>query len=88
MFDKLKQIKKLRNLQNELSKEKIIIEKDGINIRINGKMEIEYIAINPELEKSRHEKVLRDCFNDAIKKIQIKVAEQMQKMGSLGDLGL
>ncbi len=88
MFDKIKQLKKLRDLQNELGKEKTIIEKDGTNIRINGKMEVEYIALNPELSKERQEKVLKDCFNDAVKKMQMKMAQQMQKMGNLGNLGL
>lgn len=88
MFDKLKQIKQLRSLQNELSKEKTIVEKDGINVRINGKMEVEYIGLNPELSKERQEKVLKDCINDAMKKMQVKMAGAMQKMGGLGNLGL
>lgn len=88
MFDKLKQLNKLRNIQKELEKEKTIVEKDGVNVRINGKMEVEYIALNPELSKEKQEKVLKDCFNDAVKKAQMKMAGAMSKLGGLSDLGL
>ncbi len=88
MFDKLKQLKQLRDLQNQLGKEKLDIEKDGVKVTINGKMEIEGVTLNAELDKGRQEKLLKDCLNSAVKKMQLRMAERMSKFGGLGDLGL
>ena len=82
MFDKLQQLKKLKDLQNSLADEKIEAGKDGVKVVINGKMEVQEIQINPELDKERQEKVLQDCFNEAIKKIQVAAAQKMSQMGS------
>jgi DNA-binding protein YbaB len=88
MFDKLKQLKKLKDLQKSLGREKTDVEKDGIKVTINGNIEIESITLNPELDFSRQERVLRDCINDAVRKIQFTVAKKMQEFGNLGNFGL
>ena len=85
MFDKLKQIKKLRDLQKELGKEVLEVERDGTKVTLNGHIEVESIQLNAGLEKDRQEKVLKDCINDAVRKMQMKLA---QKMGSIGGFGL
>lgn len=88
MFDKLKKLKQLKDLQSQLGKEKMDVEKGGIKVTINGKMEIEHISLNPELEQDKQEKILRDCINDAVRKIQLKVAQKMSQMPgfNLGNL--
>jgi len=88
MFDKLKQLKKLKDLQKSLGREKTDVEKDGIKVTINGNIEIESITLNPELDFSRQERVLKDCINDAVRKIQFTVAKKMQEFGNLGNFGL
>ena len=77
MFDKLKQLKELKDLQDSLSKEKVEFEKNGIEVIVNGKMEIEQIKLNPELTIEDQEKKLQECINDAMKKVQITAAQKM-----------
>lgn len=80
MFEKLGQLKKLKDLQDSLSQEEVEVEKNGIKVVINGKMEIEKIQLNPELSKEEQEKVLCDCINEATKKIQMIAAQKMSQM--------
>ncbi|MFH1657497.1 MAG: YbaB/EbfC family nucleoid-associated protein [bacterium] len=81
MFEKLKQIKKIKDLQDSLGKEKAEGEKRGIRVIINGKMEIEEIRLNPELGQEDQEKALKDCLNETMRKVQIIAAQKMQQMG-------
>jgi len=87
MFDKLKQLKKLKELHNQLKKETMEIEKEGIKVTINGNIQIIDIKLNPSLEMNRQEKILRECINEAVKKIQFAMAQKMAQAGNLPDLG-
>jgi len=80
MFDKLKQLKQLKEMQSELAKERIEVEKNGVKAVLNGKMEIEEIILNPELSKEEQERIVRDCVNEAMKKIQTIAAQKMFRM--------
>ncbi|HAM39617.1 MAG TPA: hypothetical protein DCP53_09540 [Elusimicrobia bacterium] len=84
MFDKLKQLKQLKDLQNVIAQEKAEAGKDGVRIVINGKLEVESVQLNPALDKEKQENILRDCFNDAIKKINYSIAQKMAKMPGMG----
>ena len=84
MFEQLKQLKKLQEIQAALKNEKIDYEKNGIKIVINGKLEVEDIKLNPALAATAQEGALKDAFNDAMKKVQIAVAQKMQNMGGFG----
>jgi DNA-binding protein YbaB len=84
MFDKLKQLKELKELRDSLAGEKEEVEKEGIRVVINGKMEIEEINLNPDLEKEEQEKIIKECINDAMKKIQMVVAKKMSQMPGFG----
>ena len=46
MFDKLKQLAQLKKLKDILEKERREVEREGIRVVINGKMEIEEIQLN------------------------------------------
>ena len=83
MFDKLKQLKMMKNLQNALSNEKVEVERNGVKIVITGRLEIENVQINPALDKENQEKILKECFNEAIKKINLCIAQKMSKMSGL-----
>lgn len=91
MFNKLKQVKDLRDqakqMQNALAGESITVEKSGIKIVMNGNMEITSISINEDLSKESLEGLLADLFNDAIKKTQRLMAQKMQQMGGFPGLG-
>ncbi|MEA2113454.1 MAG: YbaB/EbfC family nucleoid-associated protein [Patescibacteria group bacterium] len=80
MFDKLKQLKQLKELQGQLGQEKAECEKNGVKAVVNGKMEIEEIILNEELSKEDQEKTVKDCVNDAMKKMQMLAAQKMFKM--------
>lgn len=80
MFDKLKEFKKLKDLQAQLGQEKVEIEKDGVRVTINGKMEVEVIQLNAELSKEEQENIVKNCINEAIRKIQAIAAQKMFRM--------
>lgn len=84
MFEKLNQLKKLKELQNSLKKEIIEIEKENIKVSVNGNLKIEEITLNPELGKERQESLLKECINEAMQKIQRIAAEKMSQMGGFG----
>jgi len=84
MFDKLKQLGKLRELQNILGQEKAEVEKDGVKIVLTGKLEVESVLLNPSLDREKQEKVLKECFNEAIRKINLQIAQKMAKMPGFG----
>jgi DNA-binding protein YbaB len=84
MFDQLKQLKQLKDIQDQLKKERVEIEKNGVTVVMNGKMEIEDITLNPELGIEQQERAVKDCVNDAVRKIQTNLAQKMSKMGNFG----
>jgi DNA-binding protein YbaB len=85
MFDKLKQIKELKALNESLAQEKEIVEREGIKVTINGKLNIEEIQLNPELDKEKEERIVKECLNEAIKKIQVTAAKKMSQIQGFGN---
>jgi len=85
MFDKLKDINKLRKMQSELKKELEAIfvneEKGDIQVVVRGDKRVEKIIIDDEEMKE-----LRDIINTAMKKMDKKIEKQMR--GRMQDLGL
>ena len=84
MFDKLKQLQQLKELRDSVAQEKEEVERKGIKVIINGKMEIEEIHLNPDLSKEEQEEVLKECINEAMKKIQMLLASKMSQMSGFG----
>jgi DNA-binding protein YbaB len=80
MFDNIKKMKQLRDLKNSLAKETIEVEKEGVKIIVNGNMEVEDLKLNNDLKNEKQGEVIKDCFNEAIKKIQRLLAEKMMQM--------
>ncbi len=80
MWDQLKQAKQLYKLQSELKKEKVEDEDNGVKVVVNGKMEVEEVILNPDLELSAQEKAVKKCINGAMQKIQQIAAQKMQSM--------
>lgn len=83
MFDKLRKIKQLRELQDSLAKEEVEAEKRGTKVIINGKMKVEQIILNPELSREEQEKVLKNVINDAMGKVQLIAAQKMSQFSNL-----
>lgn len=89
MFDKFKQgagmikaANRLRQIQNQLSQERITVEKDGVKVVLDGALKVREIEVDGE-EQSR----IVDTINEAMKEAQKVVAKKMQEMGGgLGNL--
>jgi DNA-binding protein YbaB len=90
MFNKLKQFKDLRSqaktMQNALAQETITEERNGVKISLNGNMEITELILNPDLSTDEQTRVVKSCFNDALKKTQRLMAKKMQEMGGMPGL--
>lgn len=84
MLDKFKQLQQLKALQDSLVEERAEVERMGTKVVVNGKMEIEQIQLNPDLSREDQEKVLRECLNEAMKKVQMLVARKMSQMPGIG----
>jgi DNA-binding protein YbaB len=82
MFDQFKQLKQMKDLQDKLSKEQAEVEKEGIKVVVNGKMEVEQILLNPSLDKEQQEKLVKECVNDAMKKVQMSAAQKLFQSGA------
>lgn len=78
MFDIIKQFKQFKELKDTLSKEKVEVERNGIKVVLNGLMEIEEIYINAPLEKQKLEQDIKNCINEAIRKIQMNLTFKMK----------
>lgn len=85
MFSKLKHLKDLRSqakqMQNVLADEKVVIEKSGVKITMNGNMEVISFEIEEGLSKDAIQSKSKDAINEAIKKTQRLMAQKMQEMG-------
>ena len=84
MFDKLKDLKKLKDLEGSLGKEMIEKEKNGIKVVVNGKSEIVSISLNPELKKEEQEQYLKACINEASNEAKMLMAKKAAQITGFG----
>lgn len=77
MFDKIGQIKKLKNIHDSLVKEIVEVERDGLKIVINGKMEIKEIKLSESMPIKEQEILIKDLTNEAFHKIQKLAAQKI-----------
>ncbi|MEI7424739.1 MAG: YbaB/EbfC family nucleoid-associated protein, partial [Candidatus Staskawiczbacteria bacterium] len=61
VFDQLKKINELRKLQGDMKKEKIVVEKRGVTVEMNGEFAVENIKLNPELGIDDQQETLKQC---------------------------
>ena len=80
MFDKLKQLKELKGLQDELKKQTYDIEKNGTRLVMNGGMELVEISVNPELSPEDQARALKEAHNELLHKVQMAMAQKFQGM--------
>ena len=85
MFNKLKDLNKLRSQASEMQKkiadEIITVEDGGVEIIINGNMEIQSVKIADIENKEIVEGNLKRAVNNAIKKAQKLMAQKMMGGG-------
>lgn len=80
MFDKLKQLKKMRDqamaIQRQLAAEEIVIERGDIRVVISGDQKIKEFLVQGVSSQAAVE-----TLNEAIKKSQELAAKKLQEMG-------
>jgi DNA-binding protein YbaB len=79
MFDKFKQLYQLQKMKDILEKERVEVKKEGVEVIVNGKMEIEEIKLNSTLSIEKQEKLIKDCINEAMQQIQKQAAQKMME---------
>lgn len=84
IFDQLKDIKKLKDLDNQLAKETFELEKNGVKVVINGKSEIINIVLNSELDKENQEKILKEIINEISNKAKMAMAQKAAQITGVG----
>lgn len=77
MFDNLKQLAKLKEIKDALEKERKEVEKEGVRVVVSGKMEIEELKLNPQLEPAKQEELVKDCVNQGLREVQQEAARRM-----------
>ena len=80
MFDKLKQISQLREMQEQMKKEKIEVVEKETRVVLNGNFEVEEVVLNPELDSTEQAEILKSCFNRAVKGVQLKIARNFSHL--------
>jgi len=96
VFEKLKQFKDLRDqakqLKNQLAHESVFIDKDGIQLVMDGNQEALRIEVDPNLltaeNKEKLETLLCQAFNEATKKVQQLMVEKIRTSGNFNLPGL
>jgi DNA-binding protein YbaB len=80
MFDKLKQMKELKGLQDEMKRESFDIEKNGVRLAMNGGMELVEVRLNPELSQEQQEQTIMQAYNELLRKVQMAMAQKFRGM--------
>jgi DNA-binding protein YbaB len=81
MFDQIKKMNELRNMQNALKQEKAEVEKNGVKVVMNGNMELVEVKLNSMLDISEQEMLLKQCFSEAKDQIQKVAMKKMMESG-------
>ena len=81
MFEKFKEIAKLKQMQSEFKREKLTFENKGVTVVMNGNFEIEDIKLNPDLNIDQQQDALKYCLNRVREDIQKTLAQKMMGAG-------
>lgn len=83
MFDKLQQLKKLKQLRDQamqmqkaLRAETIVLEEDNVRVVMTGDQQLQELSINGEDQRR-----VTEVLNKALKKSQEIAAKKLQEMG-------
>jgi len=80
MLDKLKEIGKLKALQDSMKSVRFEVERQGVRMVINGNLQIEEVELNQDLPVEEQSQIVKDCFNEAVSKAQRGMAEKLAGM--------
>lgn len=80
MFDKMKQMKQMRDIQKAMQAERIEAEREGVRVVMDGSFDVQEIKLNPELETDRQEKLIKEVLAEARQKVQKQLAAKFGGM--------
>ena len=78
MFDKFKDLAKLKKLQDEVKSQKFTAEKNGTKVVVNGSFMVEEVVLNSELDAEAQSQLIKELINDANKSAQHSMASKLQ----------
>lgn len=96
MFNKLKQVKDLRDKAKQLQSVLSEVKVEGaaawgkVKVAMDGNSQVQSVDIDEEMlgDKGKLEAAMKDAYNDALKKAQRKMVEKMKESGNLNMPGL
>lgn len=96
MFNKLKQVKDLRDKAKELQSRLGEISVEGsaawnkVKIVMDGNSQVQSVDIDQEMlaDKAKLQDAMKEAYNDALKKAQRKMVEKMKESGDLNLPGM
>ncbi|MBT3538731.1 YbaB/EbfC family nucleoid-associated protein [Candidatus Parcubacteria bacterium] len=94
MFNKLKQFKDMRDqaktMQDALAGESVTVKSNGVELTMNGNLEVTDIVIDDDLmspdKKVKLQSAIIDAHKDALKKMQRIMAMKMKEMGGMPNI--
>ncbi|MBI3290588.1 YbaB/EbfC family nucleoid-associated protein [Candidatus Microgenomates bacterium] len=78
MFGKAGALIKLKQMQNQLAKERVEVDENGVKVVVSGEMKIKELQTNGQPDDK-----VADVINKAMEKAQKMSAGKMQEMGPL-----
>ncbi|MDD2807164.1 MAG: YbaB/EbfC family nucleoid-associated protein [Patescibacteria group bacterium] len=80
MFDKLKQLRELKALQDQMRHKKYEVSEGGITVVVNGNLILESLDISSDSSQNISGEAIKQSVNKAIKKAQQGMAQKLQGM--------
>ncbi len=71
---------KAKELQKQMSTVEVEAESHGVKVKMNGNQEVLTLTLNSQLGLEDQQKYAVEVFNEALKKVQRLMAEQMMAM--------
>lgn len=75
MFDQLKQMMELRNMQAQIKKQSVRVEREGVVLSLRGDLEITELQLSDALDAKTQSRVVLDLLREAREKIQKDMAQ-------------
>lgn len=75
MFDQLKQMMELRNMQAQIKKQSVRVERQGVVLSLRGDLEITELQLSDELDAKTQSRLVLDLLREAREKIQKDMAQ-------------
>ncbi len=77
MFDQLKQLAQLKKMQDEIKKQIVDVEQQGVKVTMRGDMEILKLELNPDLDHKAQAEAILKALREAKEKIQKQLAQSL-----------